>query len=342
MKPMNHSISTILQDMEQNIKLKKKGKLKKKAELPPSVIVFQHNNLIEAKYSLTLQEKRIILWLTSQIQPNDKDFKNHTLKVRDFMDLVGLTGNANYTELRKITFGLMKKVLVIKEPELKVITQVAWLNYARYEEGTGVIELGFSDKMRPFLLSLKKTFTAISLSDLMQFSSIHAIRIYELLKQYQEIGTRVLTIDEIRQCCGVVDKLKEYISFKNKVLLIAQREINEKSDIMFEFEPIKHVRKIVAIKFLIKKNRAYELNHNPMKEVQAVNRRPSTLMLLKDFGLSTRIINKIIREHTEQTIEDAVRAVDIQLSRGQVRNTKAMLITAIKERWHPDRYKKRD
>ena len=32
----------------------------------------------------------------------------------------------------------------------------------------------------------------------MQFKSVHAIRIYELLKQYQDIGERALGIDEIK------------------------------------------------------------------------------------------------------------------------------------------------
>ncbi len=30
-----------------------------------------------------------------------------------------------------------------------------------------------------------------------------------------------------------------------------------------------------------------------------------------------------------------------QLARGQVRNAKAMLMTAIKEQWHPEKYKTR-
>jgi plasmid replication initiation protein len=152
MRKIGASIPTIIQ----NTKIIKNGKLKKKIELPPSVVVFQHNNLIEARYSLTLQEKKIILWLTSQIQSDDKDFKKHTLTVRDFMDLMGLTGNSNYKELQKITLGLMKKVLVIKEPEKKVITQVSWLNSARYEEGEGFIRLSFAPEMHPFLLNLKK------------------------------------------------------------------------------------------------------------------------------------------------------------------------------------------
>jgi len=337
MKKLSVSIPTIIE----NTKIIKTGKSKKKKELPPSVVVFQHNNLIEARYSLTLQEKKIILWLTSQIQPDDKDFKKHTLTVRDFMELMGLTGNSNYKELQKITLGLMKKVLIIKEPELKVITQVSWLNSARYEEGEGFIRLSFAPEMHPFLLNLKKTFTVISITDLMQFKSIHAIRIYELLKQYQDIGERTLTIEEIKECCGVKGKLKQYIEFEKYLLLIAQREINEKSDIHFEFERQKHVRKIVGIKFIISKNKAYELRNNPTQETQEVKRKPAVVYTLKEFGLSTKIINQLLKENTEQVIQDAINAVDLQLSRGHVRNSKAMLMTAIKEQWHPEKYKQR-
>ena len=106
MKKTNISIPTVIRSTSTAIN-KPKGK-KKEKDSPASVVVFQHNNLVEARYSLTLQEKKIILWLTSQIQQDDKDFKKHTLTVKDFMDLMGLTGHANYTELQKITLGLMK------------------------------------------------------------------------------------------------------------------------------------------------------------------------------------------------------------------------------------------
>ena len=235
----------------------------------------------------------------------------------------------------------MKKVLVIKRPDERTLTQVNWINYAHYEEGTGRIQLAFSDAMKPFLLHLKSQFTAIEVTDLMQFKSIHAIRIYELLKQYQDIGERTLTIDEIKECCGVKDKLKQYIEFEKYLLLIAQREINEKSDIHFEFERIKPSRKIVGIKFIISKNKAYELRNNPVKEVQEIKRKLPIIDTLKEFGLSSRVINQILKENTEQTIQNAINAVDLQLSRGQVRNTKAMLMTAIKEQWHPEKYKQR-
>lgn len=340
MKKTNISIPTVIRSTSTAIK-KVNGK-KKEKDSPASVVVFQHNNLVEARYSLTLQEKKIILWLTSQIQQDDKDFKKHTLTVKDFMDLMGLTGHANYTELQKITLGLMKKVLIIKEPEYKVTTQVSWLNSARYEEGEGFIMLSFAPEMHPFLLNLKKTFTAIKLSDLMQFKSIHAIRIYELLKQYQAIGERTLTIEEIKACCGVVGKLKTYPNLEKKLLLIAQREINSKSDIFLEFERKKSGRKITGIRFIINSNQAYELRNNPMKQIAEEKRTPPIVHTMQEFGLTKQVISKLMNNNTEQVIHDAIKAVDRQIEKGAVRNAKAMLVTAIKERWHPERYKNRN
>lgn len=340
MKKISGSIPTVIKNSDFIKKSNKKGK-RKKQEVPNSVAIFQHNNLVEARYSLTLQEKRLILWLISKIQPNEEDFKKHELAVQEFMNLMELTGKANYKELQKITLGLMKKVLVIKRPEERTLTQVNWINYAHYEEGTGKIEVSFSDAMKPFLLHLKDQFTAIEITDLMQFTSIHAIRVYELLKQYQDIGERTLTIEEIKKCCGVENKLKKYSDFEKRLILIAQREINEKSDIYFDFERIKPSRKIVAIKFIIRKNKAYELRNNPDKQPKEQLRTPPIVDTLKEFGLSRKIINQILKEHTKQEIQDAVNAVDLQLSRGNVRNAKAMLMNAIREHWHPEIYKQR-
>jgi plasmid replication initiation protein len=337
MKRISASIPTVIKKSNST----KQTSKKKTIESPSSVVVFQHNDLVEARYSLTLQEKRLILWLISKIHPDEEDFKKHKLSVQEFMKLMELKGNANYKELQKITLGLMKKVLVIKRPEEKTLTQVNWINYAHYKEGSGKIEVSFSDAMKPFLLHLKSQFTAIELTDLMQFTSIHAIRIYELLKQYQNIGERIISIPEIKECCGVIDKLKKYNNFEKKILLIAKREINEKSDISFEFERIKDGRKIVAIKFLISKNKAYELKNNPEIHTKEVKRKPSIVSTLKDFGLSMKIINQLLKEYTAEALDDAVRVVDIQISTGQVRNAKAMLLTAIKERWNPDKYLQR-
>ena len=326
-----------------SINLKKMSpKEKVKHTFKNSIIAIQHNNLVEAKYSMTLQQKRIMIWLVSQIKPDDIDFKEHVLNIRELIKICQLSGESSYKEIKDITFSLIEKgirIIDITDPENKREIQVSWLSSADYYKGQ--VKLSFSPKLKPYLLQLKEKFTTINVIDLMQFKSIHAIRIYELLKQYQDIGERTLGIEEIKECCGVKDKFKQYIEFEKYLLLIAQREINEKSDIYFEFERIKPSRKIEGIKFIISKNKASELRNNPVKETQEVKRKPAVIDTLKEFGLSMRVINQILKENTEQTIQNAINAVDLQLSRGQVRNTKAMLMTAIKEQWHPEKYKQR-
>lgn len=302
----------------------------------------QHNNLVEAKYSMTLQQKRIMIWLVSQIRPDDIDFKEHVLSIRKLIEICQLSGESSYKEIRNITFSLIEKgirIIDITDSDNKREIQVSWLSSADYYQGQ--VKLSFSPKLKPYLLQLKEKFTSINVIDLMQFKSVHAIRIYELLKQYQDIGERILSLEEIKDCCGVRDKLKQYIHFEKKLLLTAQREINKKSDIYFDFERIKPSRKITGIKFIITKNKAYERRNNPSPQVQEVKRKPAVADTLKEFGLSLRVVNQILKENTEQTIQNAINAVDLQLSRGQVRNAKAMLMTAIKEQWHPEKYKQR-
>lgn len=336
MKKISISIPTIIQNVDTKQSKKTKHTYKN------AMIAMQHNNLVEAKYSMTLQQKRIMIWLVSQIRPDDIDFKEHVLSIRKLIEICQLSGESSYKEIRNITFSLIEKgirIIDITDPDNKREIQVSWLSSADYYQGQ--VKLSFSPKLKPYLLQLKEKFTSINVIDLMQFKSVHAIRIYELLKQYQDIGERVLSLEEIKDCCGVRDKLKQYIHFEKKLLLTAQREINEKSDIYFDFERIKPSRKITGIKFIITKNKAYERRNNPSPQVQEVKRKPAVADTLKEFGLSLRVVNQILKENTEQNIQNAINAVDLQLSRGQVRNAKAMLMTAIKEQWHPEKYKQR-
>ena len=307
-----------------------------------SVIAIQHNNLVQAKYSMTLQQKRVMIWLVSQIKPTDEDFKEHILSVKELIEVCQLSGESAYKQLKDITFSLIEKgirIIDITTPKEDIETQISWLSSAKYRYGR--VTLTFSPELKPYLLLLKERFTAINMIDMMQFKSVHAIRIYELLKQYENIGERILDIEEIKECCGVKDKLRKYDHFEKYLLLISQREINEKSDIHIEFERIRPFRKIEGIKFIITKNKAYELRNNPSKQAQEVKRKPAVIITLKEFGLSTRVINQLLKENTEQVIQDAINAVDLQLAKGQVRNSKAMLMTAIKEQWHPEKYKQR-
>lgn len=218
-------------------------------------LVVKHNKLIESRYAITLQEKRILLWLLSEIKPDDTDFQLYRIQIKDLAEFAGIEKNKNiYTEMAGITKRLMERVLEISEIDSKRLLQVHWLSSADYRFGNGSVDLSFDPKLRPYLLMLKEQFTQIPLKHIISLSSTYSMRFYELLKQYQKIGTREIYIEELKKMIGVEGKYEKYRDFRRSVIEVAQREIRDKTDICFEFEEIKEGRKFASIRFTIFKN----------------------------------------------------------------------------------------
>lgn len=213
-------------------------------------LIIKHNELIEANYKISLQEQKLILVLAKEIKRQDCDFRKCNFTVNELVDVLGLSKNFYYSELKEITRSLISRVIQIKEPGK--ILQVSWLSSAEYFENQGRVELEFSEKLKPYLLQLGEHFTKLEFQQLVKLSSIYAIRIYELCKQYEKIKERTIEISKLKTILGLEkEKYKLYGHFKNKVLEIAEREINEKTDISIRIEEIKTGRKITALKFII-------------------------------------------------------------------------------------------
>lgn len=214
--------------------------------------VAKSNELINAKYKLSLEEQKIILVLASTIQPEDDELKAYNFRIESFMKLLGVNNARKYTEVPKITKKLMSKVLEVKKDNK--ITQFHWLSFAEYEKGTGCVTLKFTPELKPYLLRLKKLYTSYRLQNILTLTSKYSLRIYEILKSHEYKKEICLSVNELKYKFEIQDEYQRYNDFKKYVILAAQKEINEKTDIKFDFEEIKKGRKIVEIKFLIQSN----------------------------------------------------------------------------------------
>lgn len=304
--------------------------------------IVQHNSLVEARYRLSLQEKRVILWLLTQIKPEDKDFNLHKLEIVEFAKMTGLKSNNQYSKLQEVTLNLMKRVIKIDKPENKTILQIAWLSCAEYHLTKGYVDLGFDPRLRPYLLQLKSHFTKLTLSDMMQLNSIYSIRIYELLKQYQSIGKRKTSIQNLRECCGIDEQeYKKYNNFKKDVLERAKAEISAKTDIEIDYLEIKESRKIVSIEWIItKKDLEKEKHLEKIDHLEKEIRSEQTIINnLLEYGFGKTLAKRFISMHGEETIKNAIRVVNLQIERGKAKNPKAMLKVGIEEKWHPEIFK---
>ena len=305
-----------------------------------SEFVVLHNNLVEARYRLTLQEKRIVLWLASQVTPFDEDFKEHELSIKDFSDLINTQGENLYNRLQSITRRLMQRIITIRPIGEKRLIQVAWLGAADYKIDKGIISLSFHPHLKPFFLQLKRNFTKINMVDIIGLKSFYSIRIYELLKQNEYIGIRTITIDEIRDYCGISkEKYKQINDLKRKILDIAKRDINDKTDIEISYSMIKEGRKYVAVSFDVKnKKKTKKLSELLGKEIK---KRDDIIKKIQDYGFSRNTIVKMISDISDFDIEQAIFSVNAQIQNGNVKNPKAMLRTALKEKWKPDVFLKK-
>lgn len=223
-----------------------------------NLMVVKSNKLINQSYKLSTIEKKLIYYLITKIDNDDEDFKAYSLKISDFLEIVGSENQQSYSitqGLPKITRGLLQKGFSMIDDRGNLL-QVSWLSSAYHRRKEGVIELRFDPSLKPFLLQLKEKFTIFNISNVIKMKSSYSMRLYELLKQYEQFKTRIIDIDEFKHLLSLDDSAtyRLYGNIKSKILEIAKKELKETSDISFQYDEIKEGRRVVKLRFYISKN----------------------------------------------------------------------------------------
>lgn len=288
------------------------------------LVVTKSNELIEASYRLTTNEQRIVLMLAARVGPEDEEFKRYRIEVGEFIEMLGLKRTGVHNDIQDIIKNLMKKTFGIKKQES--VLYMPWLASAEYFIGQGYMELEFSPKLKPYFLQLKERFTTYRLHNVMQLRSVYSVRIYELLKQYKLIGSRMFELDNLKFILGIdKNEYEKYGHFKAKVLKVAQKELEGKTDIAFDFEEIKDGRKVAKLNFIIRNGPGQE----EFPESEEVATDDFLTVKLKEFGLNDTQIHRIIHEHDETYILENLEAVEEEFKKGRVNNLPGYTITAL-------------
>lgn len=218
--------------------------------------VTKSNDLIQkSRFSLTLQQQKILLCLISQITPFDEDFKLYDFSIVDFCKACGIDyeNGKNYRDLKAAIKEIADKSLWITIDENEE-TLIRWIEKPYINKNDGIVKIRLDRDMMPFLLQLKQNFTQYEIIWTLHFKSKYSIRLYELVKSIHyhelELYKRKYTVDELKKLLDG-EKYKEYRDFKRRVLVSSIAEINQFSDKTVSFEEMKQGRKVVAIEFTI-------------------------------------------------------------------------------------------
>ena len=223
------------------------------------------NDLIQkCRYSLTVQEQKIVLFLISMIQPEDDDFKAYSIPIYDFCQVCGIHGGGrDYQEIKKTIASLYKKSIgwVTHTDGSEIF--LTWLAYARILPGTQTVEIELNKWLKPYLLGLKANYTTYELEYPLHFNGKYSVRLYELVKSVQYNKNvdyqKQFTIDELR---GMLDagNYKRFCDFNSRVWKPAVDEVNALSDKTLTYVQTKNGRKVTGLLLTIHEKVGEELD----------------------------------------------------------------------------------
>lgn len=230
--------------------------MKKSKEIAPAnnkeALVVKGNTLIMSRYNLSLAEQRLILQVVSMINKDDEDFKNYAVYVSDYLDLINSNSPNTYQKIKEFSETLLKKPLHIPQDDGGFFV-CNWFAGLKYEPKKGMLICSFHPNLRPYLLQLKKNFTSYRLKNILSLSSKYSIRLYEILKRYEGLGSILIDLAEFRELLAIPDSYF-YKNIKQQILKPLQKEFKMHTDVSFSFEEVKNNKKVTTIKFTINSN----------------------------------------------------------------------------------------
>ena len=220
-----------------------------------NLTVSKRNELNGASYKLTLDERRLILSVTSKIDSRKSHNGEVEITALEFGEMWNIDPKLAYKQLKEASVSLFQRSIVINDVNSGEVGNLRWIYKEINQDTVGYVKLSLSPDLLPYLTDLKGYFTSYRLLEVRDFKSSHAIRLYELLMQYKDTGWRQEKVVWLKNAFGVKDKYSRWAEFKRNVLDKSIKEINELSDYCVE-PPIllRKGRTVHAVKFVFSKN----------------------------------------------------------------------------------------
>ena len=235
-------------------------------------LVVKDNALMSASYNLEVTEQRLILLAiinareTHQGITSDSNLEIHA---NDYATQFHVTKEAAYKALKTAVNTLFERQFSFKEETKKGvgIVRSRWVSRIKYIDDSAILEITFAPDVVPLITRLEKHFTSYQIQQVTQLTGKYAIRLYELLIAWREVGkVPQIELSEFRAKLGVEDdEYKAMNHFKSRVLEPSIKQINQHTDITVNYEQHKRGRTITGFSFKFKQKQKpkFEVKRDP-------------------------------------------------------------------------------
>lgn len=301
-------------------------------EVNTDKIIVQHNALTSGRYDFSACQLDILFMLLAMLGKDDTVQKAYSIHVKDIEAITGRKWN--YQQLSDATEEMGSRMFAIETPTSHL--QLWLFQSIEYQKGKGYFDATISEKARPYLFDLKSNFTTMQLKSALTCSSKYAKRLYALCCQWRTKGELVMDIDKLKEMLFLKDpkgkekeQFTEITALKSKVLDIAKKQINELTDIKFDYELIKRGRSFNSIKIYIgvQKLKQLEINFTETIEYQ------KKVATIAAYGISEDVAKQVAIKHfdTFMKIKDDLNA-EIKAGTKRVENARAYMVGILKNK----------
>jgi plasmid replication initiation protein len=229
-------------------------------------LVVKDNALMNASYNLEVTEQRLILLAiinareTQQGITSDSKLEIHA---SDYANQFNVKKETAYEALKSAVNNLFERQFSFKETTKKGvgIVRSRWVSRIKYIDDSAILEITFAPDVVPLITRLEQHFTSYQLKQVSQLTSKYAIRLYEILIAWREVGkVPKIELSEFRERLGIaVDEYKAMNHFKSRVLEPSIKQINEHTDITVSYEQHKTGRTITGFSFRFKQKQSTKI-----------------------------------------------------------------------------------
>jgi len=236
-----------------------------KPKLRKKYLVSKQNTLNEFRpRDMSLQELRFFTIYLSKINPKDPSTRVVRFSLVDFQAIMNFSSRVHISYLKGVADGLLTKVTGVPDEKGTGVIRFQFFKVCRISEddnGEWFVEIDAHDMALPLMFNLKGHYFKYELWNALRLKSKNQLRMYEVLKQYEKAGCRVVAIGELKDLLGIDEKqYPSYKDFREKVLNVCQKALVEYTDISYTYEPYgKKGRggKVLELRFTITKNKSY-------------------------------------------------------------------------------------
>ena len=217
-------------------------------------IVKESNRLVCSCYTLAEVEQKMMYCFLRHVQ-RDSNIRRYTIPASDIQSICNFDKSKFHTEIEVAADKLLSRVVTLYSDDKDAWIKTHWLSFIKYADGNITFE--FNPYLKGDLLEMQNKFTIFDVRLPMRLSGVYSARLYLLLKRLESLNKKlhIIMVDELRNIFELKPSMSPVGKIRQKILDPALQQINNSTDMLVSYEPIKSGRSIVSFRFFIKENK---------------------------------------------------------------------------------------